>query len=73
MLPGRAYAFKSGAQTARATITVPKYKVNVNTIEHLPATKLELNEIGECNIALDRKIVFDPYDRKPGHGQFHSD
>jgi len=70
MLPGRTYLFKSGAQMAQATITVPKYKINVNTIERLPATKLELNEIGECNIAIDRKIVFDPYDDNRDTGSF---
>ncbi len=70
MLPGRSYVLKSGAQVARATITVPKYKINVNTIERLPATKLELNEIGECNIAIDRKIVFDAYDDNKDMGSF---
>jgi len=70
MLPGRSYVMKTGAQTARATITVPKYKINVNTIEHLPATKLELNEIGECNIAVDKKIVFDPYNENKDMGSF---
>ena len=70
MLPGRAYAFKSGAQTGRVTVTAPKYKVNVNTIEHLPATQLELNEIGQCNIAVDRKIAFDPYDENREMGSF---
>ncbi|MGB7287984.1 MAG: sulfate adenylyltransferase subunit CysN, partial [Salaquimonas sp.] len=70
MLPGRSYVMKSGAQVARATITVPKYKINVNTIEKLPATKLELNEIGECNIAIDRKIVFDSYEDNRDMGSF---
>ncbi len=70
MLPGRSYAFKSGAQTARATITAPKYKINVNTIAREPATKLELNEIGECNIALDRRIAFDPYLQNRDMGSF---
>ncbi len=70
MLPGRSYLMKTGAQNARATITVPKFKVNVNTIERLPATKLELNEIGECNIAVDRKIVFDAYDDNKDMGSF---
>ncbi len=70
MLPGRSYIIKSGAQTARATITVPKYKINVNTIERLPATKLELNEIGECNIAVDRRIVFDAYEDNRDMGSF---
>jgi sulfate adenylyltransferase subunit 1 (EFTu-like GTPase family) len=44
----------------RRTVTEPKYKVNVNTLEHLAAKKLELNEIGVCNLALDRPIAFDP-------------
>lgn len=70
MLPGRSYLMKTGAQNARATITVPKFKVNVNTIERLPATKLELNEIGKCNIAVDRKIVFDAYDDNKDMGSF---
>jgi len=70
MLPGRSYIFKSGIQTAGVTITVPKHKINVDTNERLPATKLELNEIGECNIAVDRKIIFDPYEKHKDMGGF---
>jgi bifunctional enzyme CysN/CysC len=70
MLPGRSYAFKAGAQLARATITSPKFKINVNTLEKQPAKNLELNEIGECNIAIDRKIVFDPYEENRDTGSF---
>jgi bifunctional enzyme CysN/CysC len=61
MLPGRPYLLKIGTRTVTATITEPKYKVNVNTLEHLAAKKLDLNEIGICNLALDRPIPFDPY------------
>ncbi|MBP6777117.1 MAG: sulfate adenylyltransferase subunit CysN [Piscinibacter sp.] len=61
MFPGRPYLMKIGAQTVTATVTEPKYKVNVNTMEHLAAKKLDLNEIGVCNLALDRVIAFDPY------------
>jgi bifunctional enzyme CysN/CysC len=61
MLPGRPYLLKLGARTVSATITAPKYKVNVNTMEHLAAKKLELNEIGVCNVSLDRPVAFDPY------------
>jgi bifunctional enzyme CysN/CysC len=52
------------------TITEPKYKVNVNTMEHLAAKKLDLNEIGVCNIALDRPIAFDPYQANRETGGF---
>jgi bifunctional enzyme CysN/CysC len=61
MLPGRQYLLKVGTRTVTATITEPKYKVNVNTLEHLAAKTLELNEIGVCNIALDRPVAFDAY------------
>lgn len=70
LLPGRQYIIKSGTQVAQATITAPKYKVNVNTLAEEPANKLELNEIGECNIAVDRKITFDPYDENRDTGSF---
>ena len=35
--------------------------MNVNTLEHLAAKQLELNEIGVCNLSLDRAVAFDPY------------
>jgi bifunctional enzyme CysN/CysC len=61
MLPGRPYLMKLGTRTVGASITEPKYKVNVNTLEKLAAKRLELNEIGVCNLSLDAPIAFDPY------------
>ena len=70
MLPGRPYLMKIGTQTVTATVTEPKYKVNVNTMEHLAAKKLDLNEIGIVNLALDRPIAFDPYTTNRDTGGF---
>jgi bifunctional enzyme CysN/CysC len=70
MLPGRPYWLKIGTKQVAATITEPKYKVNVNTLEHLAAKKLELNEIGVCNVSLDQPIAFDPYDQCRETGSF---
>jgi bifunctional enzyme CysN/CysC len=61
LLPGRQYLLKIGTRTVGASVTEPKYKLNVDTLEHLAAKQLELNEIGVCNIALDRPVAFDPY------------
>jgi bifunctional enzyme CysN/CysC len=61
MLPGRPYLLKIGTRTVSAQITEPKYKINVNTLEHLAAKRLELNEIGVCNLSLDAAIAFDAY------------
>ncbi len=70
MLPGRAYLLKLGTRTVNATITEPKYKVNVNSLEHLAAKQLELNEIGVCNLSLDRSVAFDPYAKNRDTGGF---
>ena len=70
MLPGRPYWLKIGTKQVSATITEPKYKVNGNTLEHLAAKKLELNEVGVCNVSLDQSIAFDPYQQCRETGSF---
>ncbi|MFI4972973.1 MAG: sulfate adenylyltransferase subunit CysN [Caulobacterales bacterium] len=70
LLPGRPYWLKIGAKTVSATITEPKYKINVNTLEHLAAKQLALNEIGVCNISLDQAVAFDPYEHNHDTGGF---
>ena len=61
LLPGRSYFMKIGTKLATATISPLKYKINMNTMQHLAAATLELNEIGVCNLELDRSLPFDPY------------
>jgi len=61
MLPGRSYLFKTTTQTVGATVAPLKYKVNVNTLEHTAAKRLELNDIGVCGLELSKPIVFEPY------------
>jgi bifunctional enzyme CysN/CysC len=70
MQPGRQYSLKLGAVTAGLTISPPKYKVDVNTLEHLAARTLSLNEIGVCTISTDRPIPFDPYASNRDMGGF---
>ncbi|SPS01859.1 sulfate adenylyltransferase subunit CysN [Cupriavidus taiwanensis] len=70
MLPGRPYLLKLGTRTVGVTVAQPKYKVNVNTLEHLAARTLELNEIGVCNLHLDQPVAFDPYTRNRELGGF---
>jgi bifunctional enzyme CysN/CysC len=70
MLQGRAYLMKSGAATVSATITPLKHKINVNTLERAAAERLELNDIGVCELELDRPIVFEPYSESRALGGF---
>ena len=58
---GRSYWLKLGTQTVSASVLPPKYAVDVNTMEHLAAKTLSLNEIGVAEILTDKSIVFEPY------------
>ena len=70
LLPGRPYLMKIGTRMVTANVSTLKYKVNVNTLEHVAVTKLELNEIGICNLSSDRLIAFDPYKEDRDTGGF---
>lgn len=61
MLPERTYVIRFTTATATAQITDLVHKVDVNTLEHLAAKKLALNEIGYCKLALDKAVAFDAY------------
>ena len=68
MTPGKHYQAKLGTQTVGATLSQPKYRVDVNTLEHLAAKSLQLNEIGVSTLTLDRPVPFDPYDENRDTG-----
>ena len=70
LLPGRPYLLKLGTQLATATVTSLRYKVNVNTLEHVAARTLGLNEIAVCNIGIDRPLTFDSYQENRDTGGF---
>jgi bifunctional enzyme CysN/CysC len=70
MLPGRPYLVKLGATTLGASLGQPKYVVDVNTLEHLAARTLHLNEIGVSNLTLDRAVAFDAYADNRDMGSF---
>ena len=70
MLQGRSYRLKIGTRTVTATVAPLKYKLNINTLEHVAARKLELNDIGVCGLELDQPIVFEPYAQNRELGGF---
>ena len=70
MLPGRTYLIAIGTSLVRGQVTDLKHTVNVNTLEQVAAKHLDLNEIGFCNIALDRAVPFDSYAENRDMGGF---
>jgi bifunctional enzyme CysN/CysC len=70
LVAGRQYALKLAAQSALATIHTPKYEIDVNTLEQVPAQGLRLNGIGVANLWTDRPLVFEPYEANRDLGGF---
>ncbi len=70
MLPGRSYLMRIGTKYVPARVTTLKHKVDVNTLEHIAAKTLGLNEIGLCNIATATPVAFDPYAENRETGGF---
>jgi bifunctional enzyme CysN/CysC len=70
MLQGRTYLMKAGTRMVSATVTPLKHRVNVSTLEHEPAERLELNDIGVCELELDRPIPFESYAESRALGSF---
>jgi bifunctional enzyme CysN/CysC len=61
LVPGRSYWHKIGTRTVPATVTAIKHRIDVNNAAHVAARRLELNEIGSCNLSTAQPIAFDPY------------
>ncbi|WGM48962.1 Bifunctional enzyme CysN/CysC [Brevundimonas sp. NIBR10] len=70
LLPGRSYWLKIGAQRVAAQVTEIKHRIHPDSLEHLAARELALNEIAVANLSLDRPIAFDPYTDIPDTGGF---
>ena len=61
LLPGRSYLLKLAEKLVPVTVTELKHRIDVNSLEHIAAKTLGLNEIGVCNLATAAPIAFDPY------------
>jgi bifunctional enzyme CysN/CysC len=70
LLPGRPYLIKLGGQTANASVSALKHKIDVDTGREIAGKQLELNEIGFCNLSVSRPLVFDAYEANRATGGF---
>lgn len=59
---GKDYFVKVGTKMLPGVVTEVKYKIDVNTGEHLLTGLLKKNEIAVCNVSLFEKIVVDKFD-----------
>ncbi|HEX8262121.1 MAG TPA: adenylyl-sulfate kinase [Allosphingosinicella sp.] len=70
LVAGRQYGLKLGTQSALATIHTPKYEIDVDTLEQVPAHGLRLNGIGVANLWTDRPLVHAAYEDDRDLGGF---
>jgi bifunctional enzyme CysN/CysC len=70
LLPGRPYWLQIGSRTVAASISEIKHRIDVNTQEKLAAKRLELNEVGYCNLSLDEPVAFAAYAHNRALGGF---
>ncbi|MFZ2468482.1 MAG: sulfate adenylyltransferase subunit CysN, partial [Parvibaculum sedimenti] len=70
LLPGRPYLVKIGTRTVTAQVTEIKHKIDVNTLDHLAAKELGLNEVAVCNFSLSQPVGFDAYTANRETGAF---
>jgi sulfate adenylyltransferase subunit 1 len=68
--PHKIYVLKHTTKTVRARVSQIRYRVDINTLEHAPAGKLELNEIGAVDMKTTLPLFFDPYRANRTTGSF---
>lgn len=68
LVAGKNYYIKVGTKMVPATVMNIKYKIDVNSGEHVPADQLYKNEIAHCDIIISEKIVFDEFQKSKALG-----
>ena len=67
---GRSYWLMLGTTRINATITDIKFKYNINTLDELSSSALELNDIGRVILTFDKAVPFEAYADCKGMGSF---
>ncbi len=70
LIVGRNYLIKCGTQTFSAHVIKIKYKIDINTGNHIKTDFIYRNELAEVDIAISEKIIFDSFTRNPVLGSF---
>ena len=68
--PGRSYFIKHTSHQVRGVIRGVNFRVDVNSLERIGASRLELNEIGEISVETHHPLFFDPYAKNRVTGAF---
>ncbi len=67
---GARYVIKHTTRSARAVVADLEHRVDVNTLEHVPADQLGLNDIGRVRLRSSAPLMLDSYARNRTTGSF---
>ena len=67
---GRSFYLKLGTTLVNAHITTIKHKININNLDTLSASQLEMNDLCVVTIKTDKNIAFEAYQDSPAMGSF---
>ncbi|WP_430009733.1 sulfate adenylyltransferase subunit CysN [Methylophaga lonarensis] len=70
LVPNKQYSIKVGVSDSAGSVQAIDFQVDVNTLAQSTASELKLNEIGLCQFALNKPVVFDAYRRNRSTGAF---
>jgi len=70
LMPNKQYDFKLAGKYASGSIDEVLHRVEINSMQQIEATHLELNEIGPCRVKLTQQVAFDDYQSSPVTGCF---
>ncbi|MEN9922756.1 MAG: hypothetical protein RIS09_270 [Actinomycetota bacterium] len=70
MIHSRSYYLISGSTQVPAIVTAIRHKLNINNGDREPARVLQMNEIGQVEIATDAPIALDTYKNSRNTGNF---
>jgi sulfate adenylyltransferase large subunit len=68
--PRGRYTLKHTTRAVRAVVDAIEHRVDINSLEHVPATELGLNEIGRVRLRCSAPLVVDAYSRNRTTGSF---
>lgn len=70
LMPNKQYDFKFPGKYCSGSIDEVIHRVDINSLQQIEATHLELNEIGPCRVKLTQQVAFDSYQDNRQTGAF---
>jgi sulfate adenylyltransferase subunit 1 len=68
--PARTYLMRHTTREVKAKVAAIEHRIDINALDRVPATVLNVNDIGRVFMKLANPIVADPYERNRATGAF---